>query len=50
MNIDFEFKLAITNLDERMPSLATVESAVELVETIQAEQEAARAASPLATA
>lgn len=50
VNIDFEFKLAITNLDERMPSLATVESAVALVETIQAEQEAARASSPMATA
>ncbi len=44
VNIDFEFKLGITNLDERMPSLATVDSAVALVEELLREKSSAQAA------
>lgn len=45
VNIDFEFKLGITNLDERMPALATVASAAALVEEILASQGPARTVS-----
>jgi acyl carrier protein len=38
VNVDFEFKLGIANLDERMPALATVDSAVALVEELLREK------------
>ncbi len=38
VNVDFEFKLGIANLDERMPALATVDSAVALVEELLQEK------------
>lgn len=44
VNIDFEFKLGIANLDERMPSLATVDSAVALVDELLREKGAPAAA------
>jgi acyl carrier protein len=46
VNVDFEFKLGIANLDERMPALLTVDSAVALVEELlRAQGGAARAVS-----